>query len=72
MKKKSRIRAVRRDLAGPEKAVRPYEKSVRTRDCREMEFETIGFNNFEFKMSDSCSEDYSESKEYPSCLNVTI
>ena len=30
------------------------------------------FNNFEFKMSDSYSEDYSESKECPACLNLTF
>ena len=33
-----------------------------------MEFETIGFDNLEFKMSDSYSEDYSKSKEYPAAL----
>ena len=62
------MRAVRLHLTGPEKAVRPHWKSVRTRDCRAMEFETIGFDNLEFKMSDSYSEDYSDSKEYPATL----
>ena len=35
-----------------------------------MEFETIGFDNLEFKMSDSYSEDYSDSKEYPATLQA--
>ena len=46
--KKSRVRAVLHNLTGPEKAVRPYKKSARTRDClrvtarlSEMEFGTI-------------------------------
>ena len=30
--------------------------------------ETTGFDNLQFKMSDSYSEDYSESKEYPATL----
>ena len=58
-KKKSRMRAVRLHPTCPEKAVRSHKESVRTR-------------NFEFKMSDSYSEDYSESKKYLAWLNFTF
>ena len=63
------MRAVRLDPTGRKNRMAPLEKPTDPRlHAARWNFKTIGFNYFEFKMSDSYSEDYSESKEYPVCL----
>ncbi len=61
--------AVRLGLTGPEKAVRPYKKSVRHRYCGEMpKLEPFHNTPFKFKISDS--KNNSKDKECPKLLEL--